>query len=86
MTLEERVTALEKKVSSLEAIIKKEKREERKKNSTPRPLTEYQKFISEEIIRLKKEEEGSNTQTTHKERFKKAVSLWTQRQQEQQKK
>ena len=81
MTLEERVSALEKKVSSLEAIIKKGKREERKKNSTPRPLTEYQKFISDEINNLKKEDEESGNQTSHKERFKKAVSKWTERQQ-----
>lgn len=74
MSLEERVAALEKKVSSLESILKKEKREERKKNSSPRELTEYQKYISGEIKKLKIED----PQSPHKELFKQAVSNWNQ--------
>lgn len=75
MTLEDRVTDLEKKVQTLEALLKKQIKKERKENSEPRKLSEYQLFMQSKIKQVKID----NPEISHKDAFNEAIKLWKNR-------
>ena len=66
--IEARVQALEKKVQVLERQLKKE----RKENSEPRKLSEYQLFMQKTIKDIKIE----NPEISHKDAFNEATKRW----------
>ena len=70
--IETRIESLEKKVQVLENIVKKQAKKERKENSEPRKLSEYQLFMQKTIKEIKIEK----PEISHKDAFNEAIKKW----------
>lgn len=73
--IETRVEALEKKMQDLENLLKKQAKKERKENSEPRKLTEYQLFMQKNIKQIKIEK----PEISHKDAFNETIQKWKSR-------
>jgi hypothetical protein len=73
--LEARIECLEKKFETLENLVKKQIKKERKENSEPRKLSEFQLFMQKTIKEIKVE----TPQISHKDAFNEATKRWKTR-------